>query len=154
MLHVLTAKGRAMVCLYASGYNDTSSNGVQKLRQIGTVGHASSHWSALVQVRTLCNDTVSAVKGVKEPLSGSVMESFQPFIHDDFVLLAHEFKNSAPITVWRHASTYQALTWVDRCSLSMIHCIWKQIYPSKVYILITSCLFCSHIFCSDWCPNL
>ncbi len=89
-------------------------------QQTGTVGHVSSYRSASVQIQSVSEDTVSPVEVSGKPLAGSssVMESFQPFIHDGFVSLSGDFDNATPIKVLRDTGASQSLMVVDTLSFS------------------------------------
>ncbi len=87
--------------------------------QTGTVGHVSSNRSAPVQVHTVSkDDTVSAIQDVGKPSSGSVMESFQPFIHDGFVSLSGDIAHATPVKVLRDTGASQSLILSDTLSFS------------------------------------
>ena len=87
--------------------------------QTGLIGHISSCGSVQVDVCSVPDGTVSAVQ-VEKPMpgSGSVMESFQPFMHDGFVSLSGDFVKSTPIKVLRDTGSSQSLMLSDTLPFS------------------------------------
>ena len=85
-------------------------------QQTGSCGHVSSCRST--PFHTVSDDAVSESKVTTNPSSGSVMESFQPFIHDGFASLSSDFDNSTPIKVLRDTGASQSLMLVDALPFS------------------------------------